>query len=325
MLDIAFLFSIAIPAYKSIYLAKAIQSCLNQTYDNFELIIVDDASPNDIAAIVRQFTDKRIRYYRNDVGFGAEHVVDNWNLCLQYATGKYMICMGDDDELESICLEEYLKLIHKHPNLNIYHARSVIIDENSDIKQLQEDRPEFESVYSMMWHRWFKDRKQFVGDWLFDTVALRQNGGFYNLPYAWHSDDITGYISAKEHGVANTRKPCFRYRENNFSITRNRYALPGKLKAHRMAYSWYVDFLKQKPSDKLDMMYWQDLKVGLESHFSRMVSLEIGVAYRGHFAELVFSGRNIASHCKVSRKELSRAYYYVIKWWIAGKISGLLA
>lgn len=319
-MDKTLLFSIAIPAYKSIYLAKAIQSCLNQTYDNFELIIVDDASPNDIASIVSQYTDKRIRYYRNDTGFGAEHVVDNWNRCLQYATGKYLMCMGDDDELEPICLEEYHKLIQKRPHLNIYHARTLIIDEDSNIKQLLEDRPEYESVYSMMWHRWFKDRRQFIGDWLFNTAALRQIGGFYSLPFAWNSDDISAYICAKDGGVANTQRPCFRYRVNNSSISMDRMSYRGKIKAHHMAYSWYTDFFRNKPSDSLDVMYWQDLCAGGEKHFSRMISLEIGVAYSGHLAKLVLSSWNIVSQNEVTWKELLKAYYYIIKWWAMKKI-----
>ena len=315
-MDKTLLFSIAIPAYKSIYLAKAIQSCLNQTYDNFELIIVDDASPNDIAGVVRQFSDKRIRYYRNDVGFGAEHVVDNWNRCLQYATGKYLICMGDDDELETICLEEYLKLIDKHPNLNVYHARSVTIDESSNIKQLLEDRPEHESVYSVMWHRFLKNRMQFIGDWLFDTASLRQVGGFYNLPFAWNSDNITVYICAKDGGVANTQRPCFRYRVNNYSITRDRTNLSGKIKAHHMAYAWHTDFLKEQPSDRLDIMYWQDLNAGVKQYFSRMISSEIGTAYRGRMTNLVLSSWKLISQNNVTRKELLKAYFYIIWWWI---------
>ena len=54
------LFSITIPAYKSKYLKEAIDSCLLQSYTNFELIIVDDASPENLHEIVSQYHDKRI-------------------------------------------------------------------------------------------------------------------------------------------------------------------------------------------------------------------------------------------------------------------------
>ena len=319
MIDNTF-FSITIPAYKSIYLAKAIQSCLKQTYNNFELIIVDDASPNDIASIVRQYSDKRIRYFKNEVGFGAEHVVDNWNRCLQYAKGEYFICMGDDDELESTCLEEYLRLIHKYPNLKVYHARSVIIDEESNITQLLEDKPEYESAYSIMWHRMFKDRKQFIGDWLFDTTELRKIGGFYFLPFAWNSDFITVYICAKNGGVANTQAPCFRYRMNRYSITRDRMNFRGKIRAHRLAHSWHKEFLKEKPSDYIDGLYWKDLTAKVDYYFSREISLEIGHSFQGHLLKLVLLSWNIVKQNEVTWKELFKAYFFIIQWWVMKKV-----
>lgn len=77
-------FSVAIPAYKRRYLYEAITSVLSQTYQEFELIIVDDCSPEDIKSVVDQLTDGRIRYYRNERNCGAENVVDNWNICLNY-------------------------------------------------------------------------------------------------------------------------------------------------------------------------------------------------------------------------------------------------
>ena len=55
------MFSITIPAYKRAYLHEAIESCLAQTYFNFELVIVDDASPEDLYSIVEEFHDERIR------------------------------------------------------------------------------------------------------------------------------------------------------------------------------------------------------------------------------------------------------------------------
>lgn len=67
-------FSITIPAYKQKYLYEAIESCLAQTYEDFELIIVDDASPEDLKSVVDQFDDKRIRFYRNEKNCGALNV-----------------------------------------------------------------------------------------------------------------------------------------------------------------------------------------------------------------------------------------------------------
>lgn len=212
-------FSITIPAFKQKYLYEAIESCLAQTYKDFELIIVDDASPEDLKSVVDRFQDSRIRYYRNEKNCGALHVVDNWNICLGYAKGDYVICMGDDDCLLPSCLEEYSKLIDKYPDLDIYHGMTEIIDENGNVTNMQEARPEREGMYSMISGRLRNSRLQYIGDWLFKRTALEQLNGYVNMPMAWGSDDLTAYTIAKNKGVANTQIPVFQYRISSLTIS----------------------------------------------------------------------------------------------------------
>ena len=212
-------FSITIPAYKQRYLYEAIESCLAQTYKDFELIIVDDASPEDLKSVVDRFQDSRIRYYRNEKNCGALHVVDNWNICLGYTKGDYVICMGDDDRLLPNCLEEYSKLIDKYPDLDIYHGMTEVIDENGNVTNMQEARPEREGMYSIISGRLRNSRLQYIGDWLFKRTALEQFNGYVNMPMAWGSDDLTAYTIAKNKGVANTQIPVFQYRISSLTIS----------------------------------------------------------------------------------------------------------
>lgn len=214
-------FSITIPAYKQKYLYEAIESCLAQTYKDFELIIVDDASPEDLKSVVDRFQDSRIRYYRNEKNCGALNVVDNWNISLGYAHGDYVVCMGDDDRLLPNCLEEYSKLIDKYPNLDIYHGMTEIIDENSRVINIQEARPEREGMFSMISGRLHNCRLQYIGDWLFKRTTLELLNGYVNMPMAWGSDDLTAYTIAKNKGVANTQIPVFQYRISSLTISNN--------------------------------------------------------------------------------------------------------
>lgn len=237
-------FSILIPAYKKIFFRECIDSILSQTYKNLELIIVDDKSPEDLETLISSYNDTRIFYYRNENNCGAINLVDNWNKCLDYASGDYLICMGDDDKLLPNCLEEYTKLINKYPDCNIYHAWTEIINENSEIIRLQEARPIWESVYSMMWHRW-NGRIQYIGDYLFKTETLREKGGFFKLPLAWASDDITTYIMAKETGIINSQIPLFQYRVNSYSISTSG-CIKIKMETIDQAHAWYESFLKEQ-------------------------------------------------------------------------------
>lgn len=254
-------YSITIPAYKSKYLKQCIDSILAQTIDEFEIIIINDASPEDLNKIVLQYNDPRIRYYVNEKNCGAVDVVDNWNKCLDYSNGEYIICMGDDDMLQPNCLEEYDKLIDKYPDLDVYHARTMMIDENSEFRNLQETRPEWESVYSMIWHRTFKQRIQFIGDYLFRTSTLKTNGGFNKQPLAWESDCITSYVAASSKGIANTQNPIFLYRQNSQTIT-NSGNERLKMIATKNYQLWMNNFLKEEPLDEMDKKYRQLLIQG---------------------------------------------------------------
>jgi len=89
--------SVITPTYNRAHLVgRTIQSILNQTYQDFELIIVDDASTDNTKEIVKSFNDKRLRYIRmeeNSGGFSAPT-----NRGIEAAKGQYVAFLGDDDE-----------------------------------------------------------------------------------------------------------------------------------------------------------------------------------------------------------------------------------
>jgi len=262
-------FSITIPAYKSRYLREAIDSCLAQTYENFELIIVDDASPFDLKSIVTPYLkDSRVSYYRNEINCGAINVVDNWNICLSYAKGDYVICMGDDDVLEPDYLTEFSNLILKYPEHDVYHCRSYTINELSQKVGLTPSWPERESVYENIWHRLNGYREQFVSDFVYNTNALKGCGGFYKMPLAWGSDDITSYIVMGKKGIAHTNKPVFNYRKNSQSITSSGN-LKLKMEAILLEKSWVIDFIQFEPANSIDTVFRSGIVSTLEKSMQR--------------------------------------------------------
>lgn len=261
-------FSITIPAYKSRFLNDCIQSVINQTYKDFELLILNDASPEDLDFIINQFSDDRIKYFKNLTNVGAKDVVYNWNNLLSKANGDYLLCIGDDDLLLPNCLAEYNELITKYPNLDVYHGWTEIIDEDGNIIKIQEARPEYETVYSMMWYRW-NGRNQYIGDFLFKVTTLRELGGFYYLPLAWGSDDLTTYIAAEKKGIANTQVPVFQYRENGLSITTTANS-NFKFEAIILEDKWYRKFFNRDVRlIGTDIVYHKMLTQGLNRYFMR--------------------------------------------------------
>ena len=89
------LVSIVLPTYNRAYLLKrAIQSVLNQTYRNFELIVVDDGSTDNTKEVVEDFHDKRIRYVAHEKRRGANAAR---NTGIKLAEGEYVAFQDDDD------------------------------------------------------------------------------------------------------------------------------------------------------------------------------------------------------------------------------------
>ena len=263
------LFSIVIPSYKKRYLAEAIGSVIAQTCSDWELIIVNDCSPEDLDTIVKpHLIDSRIKYSVNARNFGSERLCENWNQCLKLCSGEYVICIGDDDRLEPCCLEEYRKLILKYPQVEILHAQTEIIDEQGDVIELMEPRYEQETALQMIYYRWAgMGRQQFVGDFCYKREPLVRRGGFYVLPFAWGSDDISAVMAATPYGIVNTQRTCFQYRKNRFSIstdTNNRR----KADALIMQWKWYKTFFEEyRPETNQDVLTLSLLKDVMPKHF----------------------------------------------------------
>ena len=99
-------FSIIIPTYnRAIFLPKTIQCVINQTFTNWELIIVDDASKDNSYEIIQSFKDERIKYLRNEIN---RERCDSRNIGIESAIGKYICFLDSDDEY----LDNHLKVLH---------------------------------------------------------------------------------------------------------------------------------------------------------------------------------------------------------------------
>ena len=114
--------TIAIPAYKTEFLAEAIRSALTQTYVNFEVLIVDDRSPNDVKSIVEKFDDARIRYYRNEKNVGRDDPSRNWQRCLELAQGEYICILCDDDVYAPEYIQTMVELVQQYPSCSAFRC-----------------------------------------------------------------------------------------------------------------------------------------------------------------------------------------------------------
>jgi glycosyltransferase involved in cell wall biosynthesis len=129
--------SVCIPAYNyGHYLPDAIESVLNQTFKDIELIVVDNCSSDDTPHIVALYSilDPRVKYFCNDTNIG---LVGNLNRCLEHARGKYIKILCADDVLEPTCLEKSVDIMEQYKNVELVSvARWMATEDLHPVKPL---------------------------------------------------------------------------------------------------------------------------------------------------------------------------------------------
>ena len=311
-------FSIGIPAFKGEHLRECIESVLNQSYEHFELIIINDASPDPVNEIVSEFSDSRISYSENAVNIGAENLVNNWNKCLDKASGEYFVLMGDDDTMQPDYLEQFLVLMKRFPGLAVYHCRSNIIDKHSKPIMITPSWPEYESVYESIWHRNYTKRIHFISDFVYKTSELKKNSGFYFLPMGWASDDISFYRAARLTGVAHFNTPLLNYRKHPKTLS-NSGNLFLKMDALMLHKKWLVEFLAELPANPRDQLYCKLLRAGLNKDFQKEKVMVMKASMHGGIITNIVMWYKNKSKYKISFKEIIYATLLYLKTKLVGK------
>lgn len=119
--------SVCIPTYRgAAHIAETIESALAQTFTDFELLIVDDASPDETGQVVARYRDARLRYVRSERNAGVE---ENWNRCLRFARGRYFKLLPHDDLIAPDCLAREVAVLeadHDERLALVFCARRII-------------------------------------------------------------------------------------------------------------------------------------------------------------------------------------------------------
>ena len=124
------LVSVIMPAYNAEkYLKRSIDSILNQTYFNFELLIIDDASTDSTASIIASYNDNRIKSFKNETNQG---YLKTSNILMSLAKGDYITFQDADDFSDINKIEIQLKTFKEHPEIGVCGSNYVAIKDNGD-------------------------------------------------------------------------------------------------------------------------------------------------------------------------------------------------
>lgn len=126
------LVSIIMPAYNcEKYISESINSVLEQTYKNYELIIIEDGSKDQTVDIITDFLkkDNKIKLIKNKVNKGVSY---SRNIGINYSSGEWVAFLDSDDMWTSDKLEKQMMYVSKNKNVEFLYTGSSFINENSE-------------------------------------------------------------------------------------------------------------------------------------------------------------------------------------------------
>ncbi len=202
--------SIGLPVYNGErYLAKALEAILSQTYQDFEVLISDNASSDRTAEICEAFVkrDTRIRYCRNGSNVGAAR---NFNAVFQRSQGRYFRWATADDLFPPESLERCVSALDSHPEAVLCYPKTILIDEIGKVIRPYEDNLDLRSTSAVK--RFLSAMKRIglvnVQYGLIRADALRQTSLMGNYP----GGDIPLVLELALHGQFMEISDTFFYR-----------------------------------------------------------------------------------------------------------------
>jgi len=264
-----------------LYLDEAIKSILNQTYNNFEFLIIDDASTDHSVEIIKSYADSRIVFIQNSKNIGQ---VASLNKGLKVAKGKYIARFDQDDVCLPKRLEEQRKFIDGHSEVTIVSSWEYVI--NSEGKRLREAKRYLDNYGTFLgyiliglcpvWH----PSVMFVKD------KILELGGF-DTSYAPSEDyELWSRIALKRLGGSVIPEFHLSQREHNQrqSILKNDEQVFSSLRAHKNAIKYFMGdqnivnlmtVLTVKSSDfnfsKSDIL---DISISLDNLLNKVMSMQ---------------------------------------------------
>ncbi len=133
------LVSFVVPCYRlAHYLPQCVGSILGQTYSDFEILIMDDCSPDSTRETAEKFRDPRIRYVRNEHNLGN---LANYNKGINLSRGQYVWLISADDYLrKAYALETYVRTLDRHPTVGYTCSPGVVVRNEQEAEIVHNSR-----------------------------------------------------------------------------------------------------------------------------------------------------------------------------------------
>jgi glycosyltransferase involved in cell wall biosynthesis len=192
---------------RDVFLSKTIESVLNQSYSDFELIIIDDGSTDRSPATIKDLSDPRIRVKKNNANIG---IVGSRNIALKMARGDLIAIIDSDDLWELDKLENQVKKFDNDSLLIGVGSYAYIINSQGRINEVRSFPIEHHEIHStFLWRCPF----------IHSSFMFRNIGLLYNSSLS-QAEDLDLFIRLSKLGkLENINRPLIHYRVHRDSLT----------------------------------------------------------------------------------------------------------
>jgi len=208
------LVSVVLPTYKRAHLlAQAIRSVLDQTYANLELIVVDDNSPDDTAAVVQSFDDPRIHYAKNDPNLKLPRAL---NRGFSLARGDYLTWTSDDNLLAPTAIEKMVDVLSSGNCDFVYADYWLFSEQDPDGRPLAPQHDRLPDNLQL-------DKGNHIGACFLYTRRLYQSVGEYD-PELFLVEDYDYFLrAARQFHFCHLGEPLYYFRRDDATLYCSRY------------------------------------------------------------------------------------------------------
>jgi glycosyltransferase involved in cell wall biosynthesis len=246
--------SFVVPCFRLAHLlGDCLGSILSQTFSDIEVIVMDDCSPDDTAAVTASFDDPRVRYVRNERNLGH---LRNYNAGIELACGEYVWMISADDRLGvPYVLERFVRVMDEQPHVGFVFCPAVLFDGTADGDVIS-SHGSSDVVFR---------NRDFLRPLLQANCVPAPAGmvrrraydrtGLFPLDLPFAGDWYLWLALALHFDVAYLAEPMVRYRVHDLNMTKTCLRNPGGVIAEGEAVRWRLQRLIEEAGDRAIASY----------------------------------------------------------------------
>lgn len=218
------LISVLMPAFNSgKFIKQSIDSILNQTYTNFELLIADDGSTDNTKKVISGFNDSRIKIFHNEFNLG---YLKTWNKLIQESQGEYITFMDADDYSDVNRLQMLFDKLEVNQEIDICGSNFTKVNEKGELGEISDFSTNGDLIFEAMPNDYF-----FIGSALMIRRRVYDEIGGYHefFDRMGQEDHYWIYLCLEKFKMTNIEESLYYYRFNPDSVSGNLSNNPSKI------------------------------------------------------------------------------------------------